>query len=443
MSLPRYGKYKESGAHWVGQVPAHWAVGRLKSQAVLVTEKAVQRTHPVALENIEGWSGTFIPSDGGFEGEGVAFLAGDILFGKLRPYLAKAYLAECPGEAVGDFHVLRPAPAMRARYLQYQILNRAFIDVIDGSTFGSKMPRASWECLGNMTVALPPLDEQTAIAAFLDRETAKIDALIAEQEKLIVLLAEKRQATISRAVTKSLNPNAPTKDSGVAWLGEAPAHWEISRIKYHCLVAGRIGFRGYTTNDQVDDGEGALVLGATHITFTGELTFESPTYISWEKYYESPEIIVKPEDILVVQRGSTCGKVGFVANDHGPTTINPSLVLLKDFSCISRFLFFYLSSSLVQGFFASKLGKTAIPMLSQEQIGNVAFCIPPKTEQEAIVAFLESEITLIDALKVQAERAIELLKERRGALIAAAVTGQVDVRSAVAQNSTLSEAMAA
>ncbi|MDN4587166.1 hypothetical protein DBA29_01460 [Xenophilus aerolatus] len=173
----------------------------------------------MALEHIESWSGRFVPTEGEFEGEGVAFLAGDVLFGKLRPYLAKVYVAEDSGEAVGDFHILRPSAAVSPQFLQYQILNRAFIDVVDGSTFGSKMPRASWESLGNMPLVLPSFGEQTLIAAFLDHETAKIDALIAEQEKLIALLAEKRQATISHAVTRGLDPDAPTKDSGVAWLG--------------------------------------------------------------------------------------------------------------------------------------------------------------------------------------------------------------------------------
>ena len=431
MSLPAYPKYMDSGVEWLGPVPSHWSVHRLKTKLFLLTEKAIERNYPVALENIESGSGKFLLTEGEFEGEGVAFDAGDILFGKLRPYLAKVYLTECAGEAVGDFHVLRPAKAVVGRFVQFQILSQAFIDVVDGSTFGSKMPRASWESLGNMPLAIPPVEEQTAIAAFLNRETSKIDALIAEQNKLLILLAEKRQATISHAVTRGLDPNVPMKDSGVEWLGEVPAHWDVSRVKHHCSVRGRIGFRGYTTDDQVDEGEGALVLGAAQITNEGEITLENKIYISWTKFYESPEIVVEPGDVLVVQRGSTCGKVGFIERDCGATTINPSLVLLKEIACSSRLLSFYLSSTFVRGQFGHMLGNTAIPMLSQEQIGNIVLCLPPSNEQEAIVAFLREETARVDALNAEAKRAIRLLTERRSALIAAAVTGKIDVRNAV------------
>jgi len=206
MSFPRYPKYKDSGVEWLGDVPEHWGVKRFKYNLRLLTEKTDRRENPVALENIESWTGRFIPTETECEGEGVAFDADDILFGKLRPYLAKAYRAESPGEAVGDFHVMRPVPGMDSRFAQYQILNRKFIAIVDGSTFGSKMPRASWVFVGGMRVTTPPSEEQTAIAAFLDCETARIDALVAEQQRLIELLKEKRQAVISHAVTKGLNP---------------------------------------------------------------------------------------------------------------------------------------------------------------------------------------------------------------------------------------------
>ena len=171
MSFPRYPTYKDSGVEWLGEVPGHWEVKRLKHNLHLLTEKTDRRENPVALENIEGWTGRFIATDTEFQGEGIAFTTNDILFGKLRPYLAKAYRAESPGEAVGDFHVMRPAAGVDSRFAQYQILNRTFIDIVDGSTFGSKMPRASWEFVGGMQVTTPPLMEQTQIAAFLDRET--------------------------------------------------------------------------------------------------------------------------------------------------------------------------------------------------------------------------------------------------------------------------------
>ncbi len=167
MSFPRYPSYKASGVEWLGEVPGHWEVTRLKHNLRLLTEKTDRRNHPVAMENIEGWTGRFIATETEFEGEGIAFETGDILFGKLRPYLAKAYRAESSGEAVGDFHVLRPHLDIDSRFAQFQILSREFIAIVDGSTFGSKMPRASWEFVGGMKMTTPPLAEQTAIAEFL------------------------------------------------------------------------------------------------------------------------------------------------------------------------------------------------------------------------------------------------------------------------------------
>lgn len=211
---------KDSGIEWLGEVPEHWEVKRLKHTLKLLTEKTDRRENPVALENIESWSGRFIQTETTFEGEGIAFERGDILFGKLRPYLAKVYLAETAGEAVGDFHVLRPTIDKDSHFSQYQILNREFIAIIDGSTFGAKMPRVSWDFLGNMILTTPPNSEQQTIAAFLDSETAKLDVLTSEAKTVISLLQERRTALISAAVTGKIdlrNANKPILNEETAY----------------------------------------------------------------------------------------------------------------------------------------------------------------------------------------------------------------------------------
>ncbi|MGB7510134.1 MAG: restriction endonuclease subunit S [Pelodictyon phaeoclathratiforme] len=229
----KYPAYKDSGVEWIGEIPEHWEVKRLKQTMSLVTKKSGDETQNVALENIESWSGKYIPSDTEFEGEGVTFQIGDILFGKLRPYLAKAYLAEFPGAAVGDFHVMRPTKKnLNGRYALYLILSHGVISLVDGSTFGAKMPRVSWDFMGNIRLPIPPLEEQQAIASFLDRKTAQIDELITKKEELLKKLDEKRTALITRAVTKGLDPSAPMKDSGVEWLGEIPKYWEVKKLKH-------------------------------------------------------------------------------------------------------------------------------------------------------------------------------------------------------------------
>ena len=209
-------KMKDSGIAWLGDVPEHWEVKRLKHALRLLTEKTDRRDNPIALENIEGWSGRFISTDTEFQGEGVAFEGGDILFGKLRPYLAKVYLTESAGEAVGDFHVLRPTQKVIGHFAMYQMLNQDFIAIVDSSTFGAKMPRVAWEFMSYMMLTVPPTEEQTAIAVFLDTETAKLDALTTEAQRAIALLQERRSALISAAVTGKIDVRGAAMTGDVA-----------------------------------------------------------------------------------------------------------------------------------------------------------------------------------------------------------------------------------
>jgi len=196
---------KESGVEWAKKLPEHWTAKHLKRNVRLLTEKTETTECPVGLENLEGWTGRFIQTESDFQSEGVGFEADDILFGKLRPYLAKVWLADRNGEAIGDFHVLRPYERVNPRFIQYQLLTREVVDLVDGSSYGAKMPRASWGFLGCLEMPSPPAEEQLAIACFLDRETAKIDALIAEAPRAIKLLQERRLALISAAVTGQID----------------------------------------------------------------------------------------------------------------------------------------------------------------------------------------------------------------------------------------------
>jgi type I restriction enzyme S subunit len=201
-----YPKYKKTGVEWLGDVPEHWTISPLKWLVGQTNEKVQSKDAQfeyVGMENIESWSGKWLEGTSVLEAEGLAssFEERDVLFGKLRPYLAKAWLTDRKGICSSELLVLR-ATRINAGYLLHQVLNRDFITLVNSSTYGSKMPRASWDFVGAIQLPLPTPLEQTAITTFLDRETAKIDTLIAKQEKLIDLLKEKRQAVISHAVTQ-------------------------------------------------------------------------------------------------------------------------------------------------------------------------------------------------------------------------------------------------
>ena len=197
---------KNSGIEWLGEVPEHWEVKRLKYFFRLITEKNCSlQTKKVALENIESWTGRFIDSEVDYQGEGISFLKGDVLFGKLRPYLAKVLNTKFSGASVGDIFVMRPKLGISSIFAFYRFLSKPFIDIVNGSTFGAKMPRASWSFIANLYIAVPGYDEQGGIAAYLDRKTTKIDQTTSKIEKQIDLLKEFRTALISKAVTGKID----------------------------------------------------------------------------------------------------------------------------------------------------------------------------------------------------------------------------------------------
>jgi type I restriction enzyme S subunit len=287
-----------------------------------------------------------------------------------------------------------------------------------------------WAEAGNVYLPVPPIAEQIAIAAFLDGETAKIDALIAEQEKLIALLTEKRQATISYTVTKGLNPNATMKDSGVAWLGDIPEHWTACPLK----LLARIG-NGSTPNRDnsaywADEGFPWL---NSSVVNQDEVS-EAERFVTELALKECHLPVVVPPAVLVgiTGQGKTRGmatRLAFTAtvNQH-VAYIKPTEDSLAEPYLLRVFeaVYFHLRTE------SEGAGSTK-GAITCEQLGNLRIPLPELAEQFAILCFLEREVTKLEKLKTDSERGIALLKERRSALIAAAVTGQIDVRGSVSR----------
>jgi len=280
------------------------------------------------------------------------------------------------------------------------------------------MPRASWEFIGSLAVPLPPPAEQRAIAAFLDRECGKIDALVAEQERLIALLKEKRQAVISHAVTKGLDPSAPMKDSGVPWLGRVPAHWEVVR-----------GRRLFVERDERSEDGAETLLTVSHLTGVtprAEKTvhmFEAETTEGYKRCHPGDLVI----NTLWAWMGAmgVAGEAGIVSpayHVYAPRSgVEPGYVNLL----VRMEVFAREAERWSKGVWSSRL------RLYPEEFLKIAFPLPPEAQQRAIAAFLDRECGKIDTLISESERAIALLKERRASLISAAVTGKIDVRTLV------------
>lgn len=434
MSFPAYPEYKNSGVEWLGELPANWDLGPIR--------RGIEET---AERNWDDQSSDYLSL---VVGRGVIPYAekGDV--GNKKP----EDLSKCKIVAEGDFvlnsmnfgigafgrssydgvcspvYVVMRAkpdellPEIFAYLMQIPALQR------HAQSFGNGIlahrSAIGWDELKGLRIAYPPIPHQRAIAAFLDRETAKIDAAVAAQERLIALLAEKRAATISHAVTKGLDPDAPMKDSGIEWLGQIPAHWSTPAISHVCDEIGS-GTTPSTNDEQAYGGEVCWVT-------TGELR-ETGIYSTRKRLTEAAladySALRKfpPGTLLIAMYGATIGRLGWLECEAATNQACCAMQMSEPY--LSRFLFYVL-----QG------GKSALillgsgggqPNISQEKVRQFRFALPPHEEQESILNHLDSACSQIDALNAKALSSIRLLKERRAALISAAVTGKIDVRGEV------------
>ncbi len=202
--LNPYVPLKDSGIAWIGQIPEHWEVKRIANVIFLVKDGKGKASKKIGLENVESWTGSYISTATIYDGIGTDFKKNDILFGKLRPYLAKVYLADFEGQAVGDFLVFRTKENILPKYAQYYLLNPQVIGLINSFTYGAKMPRANWLDISKVYIPLPPLAEQHAIVEYIDRKCSNINSLISELEAEIAYLKEYKQRLIADAVTGAI-----------------------------------------------------------------------------------------------------------------------------------------------------------------------------------------------------------------------------------------------
>jgi type I restriction enzyme S subunit len=428
--MKAYSGYKDSGVEWLGEIPEHWECIRMKHLFKDHSEKNKPNEELLSVTQNQGvvprsWvENRMVMPSGALES--FKFIKkGDFAI-SLRSFEGGLEYCYHDGIISPAYTVLKTKRKIADNYYKYLFKSFSFISEIQTSIVGIREGKnISYPELSYSFLPVPVLEEQTAIANFLDDKTAKIDQAIAIKEQQIALLKERKQIIIQEAVTKGLEKTVKMKDSGVEWIGTIPEHWEVKRLKYILKSQGRIGFKGYTTSDLVDEGHGALALGATHMNWDGSIILDEPVFISWKKYYESPEIMVRKDNILIVQRGSTCGKVALVDKDFGPTTINPSLVLLKEIRENSDFVF--LGIKVVLSGILNIVSNTAIPMLSQFQINNIQIAIPAINEQIMIVNYVKKQSTKIDQAVSIKEQEIEKLKEYKVSLIDAVVTGKVKV----------------
>ncbi len=429
MRFAHYKKLDSSGVSWLQQKPIHWRIKRLKYSTDLINNKvsAEDSSLPyLGLEHIESWTGRKIDGEiSNSEGLASSFVAGDVLFGKLRPYLAKVHLAQQDGLISSEALVIRSKEELHSEFLKYYMLSRDFINIVDSSTYGSKMPRASWDFIGNLPILLPEIEEQKTIARFLDFKTAQIDALIAQQKLLLDKLAEKRTALISHAVTKGLDPSVPMQDSEVQWLGDIPAHWKTTRIKF----VARVGNGSTPSRDKPDYWVDGFFPWLNSSVVNQEAVTESDQFVTDLALKECHLPIIQPPAVLVGITGQ--GKTrGMASKLSTIATINQHLAYIKPTTSDIRVDYLLFLFERAYSFLRSESdgGGSTKGAITCEQIANLEIPLPPASEQAAIEVYVADELEMLRNMNQRVANVVEKLQEYRSALITNAVTGKIDVR---------------
>lgn len=417
-NLPKYEERKDSGVDWLGSLPLYWSTTRLKYLLSLISEKissAGSNQPYVGMENIESWSGRIRGDSSEVEGLANKFQRNDILFGKLRPYLAKVTKVEFDGICSTELLVYR-SNEREAGFYRYLLGSKAFIDLVDSSTYGSKMPRANSDFIGNQRLPCPSVYEVHLIAKFLDKKTTQIDEAIEIKEQQIALLKERKKIIIQKAVTQGLDPNVPMKDSGVDWIGDIPAHWEIRRSKF--LFTQRKD-RAWKDDVQLSATQAyGVIPQAQYEKLTGYRVVKIQFNLDKRKHVEKDDFVISMRSFQ-----------GGLERAWSRGCIRSSYVVLQPLEEIDPSFFGYLFK--LPAYIAA-LQQTASFIrdgqdLNFDNFSKVALFIPPVDEQRDIAnyisAFMASSNSGIDLLLAQ----IEKLNEYKTTLINSAVTGKIKI----------------
>ena len=424
MTFPKYPEYKDSGVEWLGEVPEHWEIRRLKQ--VVSADRPITYGIVQAGENVEGGIPYIRPADM-LEEDGVRSMEGllktsiEIAASYSRSSLSVGDLVCSIGPSFGKL-MLVPEELSGANLTQgtarvaieEQYIKKYFFWALrspesfnqwESSVGGATFRALNLGPLADTRVLTPPRSEQATIAAFLDHETARIDALVEEQQRLIELLKEKRQAVISHAVTKGLDPDVPMKDSGVEWLGEVPAHWDIIPV----WMIFELGRGRVISHSEILESQGKYPVYSSQTERDGVMgsidTYDfDGDYLTW------------------TTDGANAGTVFRRAGRFNCTNVCGTLKPTRSDVDLD-----YLWSS-VSISTAAFIRHDINPKLMNGVMASIRIPVPPEDEQRQIARHIAQVLSKMKPLANEAERLITRLQERRSALISAAVTGKIDVR---------------
>ena len=409
--MERYEKYKDSGIEWLGEIPEHWEIKKLKYLALIGNGK----DHKNVWKNDGEYP---IIGTGGKFGNANTFLYDkpSVILGR-KGTIDKPQFVDVPFWAVDTAYYTIIKETTFPKFLYYLTITINF----DLYKYGSAVPSMNQEVLKDIYFAVPNKSEQTIIASYLDRKTAEIANLIAHKEQLLRLYEEEKTALINQAVTKGLNPHVPMKDSGIDWLGEIPEHWEVKKLSY---LFGKIGSGTTPKSGNPEYYEN----GSINWLQTGDLNDDEIYYtsklITEAALKDYSTLRFYPQDsIVIAMYGATIGKTGILKIEA--TTNQACCVLAEPENIKTKFAFYWFNSAKKHIISLSYGGGQ--PNINQEMIRTLKVQLPPKEEQVAIIQYIEKETARIDAKVTKTQKLIELLKEYKTALISEVVTGKVKV----------------
>lgn len=443
--MKKYDSYKNSGIEWIGEIPSHWHVKRLKNIGKLysgLSGKSGSDFEKTPTENYKPFinftniaNNKYIVNDNfGYvkidENENQNKVNKNDLF-----FLMSSENQEDVGKSAllvedfGELYLNSFCKGFRlninfdVRFLNYLLSSSALSQLISLEGRGFTRINLRMEGVENLPILLPKSqEEQTQIANYLDQKTTQIDKLISTKQQLINLLQEERITLINQAVTKGLDPNVPMKDSGIEWLGEIPEHWNIIRLKY--LVSIRYGL-GQPPKQKID---GLPIIRATNI-FRGIISEKDMIYVDPDDLPMNRNPILKENEILVVRSGAYTADSAIVTKKWEGAVTGYDLVITPKNVNAKLLSYSLLSTYMLENQLYIQRLRAAQPHLNSEELGEIFMLLPPEDEQKLIVDWLEMELNKILKLNEKVNIEIELLKEYKTALISEVVTGKMDVRT--------------
>jgi type I restriction enzyme S subunit len=431
-----YPAYKDSGVEWIGQVPEHWEVKPIcrvtsvNDDGLSDSTTGSTRISYVDISSVGYTEGIKQATEMAFEDAPSRARrkasTGDVVVSTVRTYLkAVAAVTDEYADCIFStgFAVLR-ARQLEQSFLKWMILNELLVQAIEAHSEGLSYPAINASALVKLKSVIPPPEEQATIAAALACETARIDALIGKKTSFIELLKEKRQALITHAVTKGLDPNVKMKDSGVEWIGQVPEHWEVKPFKY--ILSAPMSY-GANESAESDDPNHPRYIRITDLTENGTLREDTFKTLPWDKAYS---YLLSDGDILLARSGATVGKSFLYRETNGAACFAGYLIKAScdEEKALPKYIYAYLQSHSYWEYISGSNIQSTIQNVSAEKYSSMVLPVPQREEQATIAATLDRETARIDALIGKAEQSITLLKERRSAFITAAVTGQIDLR---------------